>query len=189
MPKNPSRRKYARSRGSTRRNWRRTPTKSPSTTTPIAKRAHTSATGVSSRSAILVATKDAPHAVTANVALRRFPASGGNPVGSRLEGGTGMTQTQLLKKVQRAHWRSLQRLLRRAYQEGFNAGLTRAHGAGRRGRTIRADARVEGLVRRIERHFGLARYAFEGRVGHAASGRRIPARDLLVKYLTEDPAS
>lgn len=97
-----------------------------------------------------------------------------------------MTQTQLLKRLQRAQWRSIQRLLRRAYQEGFNAGLARAHGAGRRGRTIRADARVEGLVSRIERHFGLDRYAFEVRVVHAASGRRIPARDLLAKYITED---
>jgi hypothetical protein len=97
-----------------------------------------------------------------------------------------MTQTQLLKRIQRANWRSLQRLVRQAYQEGFNAGLARAHGAGRRGRTIRADARVEGLVRRIERHFGLGRYAFEVRVVHAASGRRIPARDLLVKYLTDE---
>ena len=100
-----------------------------------------------------------------------------------------MTQTELLKKVQRAHWRSLQKSVRRAYQEGFNAGLVRAHGAGRRGRTIRADARVEGLVRRIERHFGLDRYAFEVRVVHASSGRRIPARDLLVKYITEDRTS
>ena len=97
-----------------------------------------------------------------------------------------MTQTQLLKRVQRANWRSLQRIVRRAYQEGFNAGVARAHGAGRRGRTIRADARVEGLVRRIERHFGLGRYAFEVRVVHAASGRRIPARDHLVKYLTDE---
>lgn len=97
-----------------------------------------------------------------------------------------MTQTQLLKKVQRANWRSLQKVVRQAYQEGFSAGLVRAHGVGRRGRTIRADARVEGLIRRIERHFGLARYAFEVRVVHAASGRRIPARDLLVKYLTEE---
>ena len=97
-----------------------------------------------------------------------------------------MTQTQLLKRIQRANWRSLQRLVRQAYQEGFHAGLARAHGAGRRGRTIRADARGEGLVRRIERHFGLGRYAFEVRVVHAASGRRIPARDLLVKYLAEE---
>jgi hypothetical protein len=97
-----------------------------------------------------------------------------------------MTQTQLLKRIQRANWRSLQRLVKQAYQEGFNAGVARAHGAGRRGRTIRADARVEGLVRRIERHFGLGRYAFQVRVVHAASGRRIPARDLLVKYLTDE---
>ena len=37
-----------------------------------------------------------------------------------------MTQTQLLKRIQRANWRSLQRLVRQAYQEGFNAGLARA---------------------------------------------------------------
>jgi hypothetical protein len=97
-----------------------------------------------------------------------------------------MTQTQVLKKVQRAHWLSLQKSVRRAYQEGFSAGLVRARGAGRRGRTIRADARVEGLVRRIQRHFGLDRYAFEVRVVHASSGRRIPARDPLVKYLTDE---
>ena len=65
-----------------------------------------------------------------------------------------MTQTQLLKKIQRANWRSLQRLVRQAYQEGFQAGLARAHGAGRRGRTIRADARVEGLVRRMNDELG-----------------------------------
>jgi len=100
-----------------------------------------------------------------------------------------MTQTQLLKRLQRAHWRSLQRSVKRAYQEGFAAGLVRAHGAGRRGRTIRADARIEGLLRRIERHFGLGRYAFEVRVVHAGSGRRIPARDLLVKYLMDERPS
>ena|SRR5881628_1735573 len=100
-----------------------------------------------------------------------------------------MTQTQLLKRIKRAHWRSLDQLLRRAYQEGFTAGLLRAHGAGRRGRTIRADARVEGLVRQIERHFGLDRYGFEVRVVHPASGRRIPARDLLAKHVIEDRAS
>ena len=97
-----------------------------------------------------------------------------------------MTQTQLLKRIQRANWRSLQRIVRQAYQEGFNAGLARAHGAGRRGRTIRADARVEGLIRRIERHFGLNRYGFEVRVVHPSSGRRIPAGDLLVKYLADE---
>ncbi len=99
-----------------------------------------------------------------------------------------MTQTQVLRRIRRAHWRSLERLAQRAYQEGFHAGLLRAHGAGRRGRTIRADARVEGLVRLIERHFGLKRYAFEVRIVHPTSGRRIPARDLLVKHLsTERP--
>jgi len=106
-----------------------------------------------------------------------------------VEGGYRMTQTQLLKRIQRAHWRSLQKAVRRAYQEGFTAGLVRAHGAGRRGRTIRADARIEGLLRRIERHFGLNRYAFEVRVVHAGSGRRIPARDLLVKYLMDEKPS
>ncbi|HMI31323.1 MAG TPA: hypothetical protein VK527_06255 [Candidatus Limnocylindrales bacterium] len=94
-----------------------------------------------------------------------------------------------MKRIKHAHWRSLERLARRAYQEGFSAGLVRAHGVGRRGRTIRADARVEGLIRSIERHFGLKRYAFEVRVVHASSGRRIPARDLLVKYLTEERPS
>lgn len=93
-----------------------------------------------------------------------------------------MTQTQLLRKLKRTHWRSLERNLKRAYQEGFEAGLARAHGAGRRGRTIRADATVDGLVRRIGRHFGLKRYAFEVRVVHPRSGRRIPAADLLQKH-------
>ena len=97
-----------------------------------------------------------------------------------------MTRTQALRKIKRAHWRSLERVVQRAYQEGFQAGFLRARGAGRRGRTIRGDARVEGLVRIIERHFGLKRYAFEVRVVHPTSGRRIPARDLLVKYLATD---
>ncbi len=100
-----------------------------------------------------------------------------------------MTQTVVLNKLRRAHWRSLERLLRRAYQEGFDAGVARARGAGRRGRTIRADARIEGLIRRIERHFGLERYAFEVRVVHPTSGRRLPARDLLDRYRIEDRAS
>ncbi len=99
-----------------------------------------------------------------------------------------MTQTQALKRLKRAQWRTLERLLKRAYQEGFDAGLARAHGAGRRGRTIRGDATVEGLVRRIGRHFGLDRYAFQVRVVHPESGRRIPARDLLLKYLLTDEA-
>jgi len=97
-----------------------------------------------------------------------------------------MTQTQLLKKLHRANWRALQRLYKRVYQEGFEAGLTRAHGQGRRGRTIRGDATVEGLVRRIERHFGLDRYGFEVLVVHAGSKKRVPARDLLRRYRVED---
>ena len=96
-----------------------------------------------------------------------------------------MTQTQTLKKLQRRHWSSLQMLLKRAYHEGFEAGLARAHGQGRRGRTIRADATVEGLVRLIERHFGLGRYGFEVRVVHAAYGRRVSSADLLRKYRVE----
>ena len=94
-----------------------------------------------------------------------------------------MTQTEALNQIKRAHWRTLERLVQRAYQEGFRAGLTRAHGGARRGRTIRADARVEGLVHLIERHFGLERYGFEVRIVHGASGRRVPARDPLSKYL------
>ena len=97
-----------------------------------------------------------------------------------------MTQTRTLKRLQRAHWRGLSRLLRDAYREGFEAGLARAHGQGRRGRTIRGDARVEGLVRRIERHFGLERYGFEVRIVHGASGRRVPAASLLRTYRRED---
>ncbi len=97
-----------------------------------------------------------------------------------------MTQSQLLKKLKRAHWRTLERHLKRAYQEGFEAGLARAHGAGRRGRTIRGDATVEGLVRRVELHFGLDRYAFEVRVVHPGSGRRVPSRALLVNFRKPD---
>jgi hypothetical protein len=96
-----------------------------------------------------------------------------------------MTQTELMKKLKRAHWRSLERTLKRAYQEGFEAGLARAHGLGRRGRTIRGDATVDGLVRLIERHFGLDRYGFEVRVVHASSGRRVPGGDQIRKYLME----
>src|SRR5207244_1380471 len=86
----------------------------------------------------------------ANERRRRGLKSGrvcGRVSGSR-EGGT-MTQTSVLMKLKRAHWRSLERMLRQAYQEGFEAGLARAHGQGRRGRTIRADATVDGLVRLI----------------------------------------
>ena len=96
-----------------------------------------------------------------------------------------MTQAQVLRKLKRSHGRSLERALRLAYQEGFDAGLARARGRGRRGRTIRDDATVEGLVRLIERHFGLDRYAFEVRVVHRGSKKRVPARDLLHKYRVE----
>jgi hypothetical protein len=94
-----------------------------------------------------------------------------------------MTQTQTLKKLQRAQWGALQRLLKRAYAEGYEAGLARAHGQGRRGRTIRDDATVNGLVRLIERHFGLARYEFQVRVVHGKSGRRVAGADLIRKYV------
>ena len=97
-----------------------------------------------------------------------------------------MTQMQMLKKLRRTHWRTLGTLLKRAYQDGFDAGVTRAHGQGRRGRTIRGDATVNGLVRLIERHFGLRRYGFEVRVVHASSGRRVPGADLLHKYRVDE---
>jgi hypothetical protein len=73
--------------------------------------------------------------------------------------------------------------VKQAYQAGVEEGRARARGSGRRGRTIRGDATVEGLLRIIERHFGLDRYAFEVRVVHPRSGRRIPARDLLRDHL------
>ena len=94
-----------------------------------------------------------------------------------------MTQSQTLRKLKLRNWRSLERIVKQAYREGVEAGTARARGQGRRGRTIRADATVDGLLRRIERHFGLERFGFEVRVVHAASGRRIPATDLLAKYL------
>jgi len=97
-----------------------------------------------------------------------------------------MTQTQVLKKLQRIHWRTLISHLKRSYQEGYEAGLARAHGQGRRGRTIRGDCTVNGLVRLVERHFGLKRYGFEVRVVHASSGRRVPGADLLLKYRVEE---
>ncbi|HYM81779.1 MAG TPA: hypothetical protein VEY91_10280 [Candidatus Limnocylindria bacterium] len=97
-----------------------------------------------------------------------------------------MTQTQTLKKLQRANWRSLERLARQAYREGFEAGLARAHGQGRRGRTIRADATVQGLLDRIVRHFGLDRYRFDLLVAHAGSKKRVPASDLIGKYRIEE---
>jgi len=77
-------------------------------------------------------------------------------------------------------------MLKHAYQEGFEAGVTRARGQGRRGRTIRADATVEGLLRLIERHFGLDRYGFEVRVVHPGSGRRIPSSDPISRYRVQE---
>ena len=97
-----------------------------------------------------------------------------------------MTQTATLQKLRRRQWMLTRKLLRAAYQEGMDAGIARAHGQGRRGRTIRGDATVAGLIARIERHFGLDRYAFEIRVVHRGSGRRVPASDLLQKYRIED---
>ena len=97
-----------------------------------------------------------------------------------------MTQRAAMKKLQCAHWSAVRKLLKQAYQDGRQAGLARAHGQGRRGRTIRGDATVERLVRSIEEHFGLDRYGFEVRIVHAASGRRVPGRDLLRKYHLEE---
>jgi hypothetical protein len=93
-----------------------------------------------------------------------------------------VTQTQTLKKLKRAHWRGLERMLKQTYQDGFDAGVARARGQGRRGRTIRADATVDGLLRIIERHFGLDRYRFELMVVHPGSRKRVPASDLIGRY-------
>lgn len=97
-----------------------------------------------------------------------------------------MTQTQTFKKLKRQQWRSLERLLKLAYRDGYDAGLARARGQGRRGRTIRADATVNGLIDLMTRHFGLDRYAFEVRVVHAGSGRRLSGTDHLARYLAEE---
>jgi hypothetical protein len=96
-----------------------------------------------------------------------------------------MTQAQTLRKLARAHWRAVERIARRAYQEGVEAGLTRAHGQRRRGRTIREDATVEGLLRNIERHFGLRPYRFELQVVHPGTRRRVPGSSLLRTYRNE----
>src|SRR5437667_1620373 len=97
-----------------------------------------------------------------------------------------MTRKQVVRKLALAQRRNLERAWKSAYEEGYEAGLARAHGQGRRGRTIRGDATVEGLVRRIERHFGLDRYAFEVLIAHRGSKKRVPARDLLRRYRLED---
>ena len=97
-----------------------------------------------------------------------------------------MTQKEALRRLKRAHGRALERLVKRAYQEGWEAGLARARGQGRRGRAIRGDATVEGLIAGIEDHFGLDRYGFEVRIVHTGSGRRVPGRSLLRTYRVED---
>ncbi len=97
-----------------------------------------------------------------------------------------MTQTQALKRLRRSHWIGLEELLKKAYQEGVEAGLARAHGQRRRSRPIRDDATANGLIHQIERHFGLDRFAFEVRVVHRGSGRRVPGGDLLRRYLVAD---
>jgi hypothetical protein len=97
-----------------------------------------------------------------------------------------MNQRQIIRQLARSNVRALERAWKRAYQEGYEAGVARAHGAGRRGRTIRGDATVDGLVRLIERHFGLDRYAFEVRVVHEGSGRRVAARDPIRKYRRQE---
>ena len=94
-----------------------------------------------------------------------------------------MTQTQVLKRLRRSHWIGIEKLLKDAYQEGVEAGLARAHGQRRRARPIRDDATADGLIRQIEGHFGLDRFAFEVRVVHAGSGRRVPGGDPLRRYL------
>ena len=97
-----------------------------------------------------------------------------------------MTQARTMDKLRRKHWRSLEKFYADAYQEGVAHGLARAHGQRRRGRTVRDDATVEGLVRLITRHFGLGRYGFELRVVHPASGRRLPAADPIRRYRLRD---
>lgn len=97
-----------------------------------------------------------------------------------------MKQADSVKRLRRAWGRTFEKLLVKAYKEGLKEGIRRAHGDRRRGRTIRADATAEGLVRRIEEHFHLDRYGFEVRVVHARSGRRVPAADLLKKYRVVD---
>ncbi|HVP14976.1 MAG TPA: hypothetical protein VMS88_05495 [Terriglobales bacterium] len=97
-----------------------------------------------------------------------------------------MTQKQALARIRRAHWRALEKLVRGSYQEGYEAGLEHAHGQKRRGRTIRADATVEGLIDRVVDHFGLDRYAFDIRVVHKGSRKHVPLRDLLARYRVEE---
>jgi hypothetical protein len=92
-----------------------------------------------------------------------------------------MTERELRRKLMRQYLRTIDHLVKKAYEEGVEAGIIRARGQGRRGRTIREDATVAGLAELIVRHFGLERYGFEVRVVHA-SGRRVPLADQLRKY-------
>jgi hypothetical protein len=96
-----------------------------------------------------------------------------------------MKSSKVMSRLQREHWRALKGFFNEAYREGFEAGLARAGGTRRQGRTVRDDATVEGLVRLVEAHFGLDRYTFEVRIVHP-SGRRLPAGDHLRKYRVKD---
>jgi hypothetical protein len=96
-----------------------------------------------------------------------------------------MTQTVVLRTTRRRMWRSIEQLVRDAYQQGYESGLARAHGQGRRARTVRRDATVQGLIRLIERHFSLDRYRFEVRIVHSGTGRRVPGTDRIEKYRLE----
>jgi hypothetical protein len=97
-----------------------------------------------------------------------------------------VTQREALKKARKSYWRSLEKVVKQAYQEGKDDGIAQAHGQGRRGRTIRKDATVEGLIRLIEEHFGLDRYKFEIRVVHPGSNIRVAASHPLSKYRAEE---
>ena len=97
-----------------------------------------------------------------------------------------MKLSESLKRARSSQWRSLEKEIRKAWERGFREGEKRAHGAGRRGRTIRGDATVAGLVTLIEKHFGLDRYRFEIRIVHAGSRRGVPSEDLIRRYRRED---
>ncbi len=92
-----------------------------------------------------------------------------------------MNEREVRRKLMRQYLRNIDQLVKTAYQEGVEEGIARAHGQRRRGRTVREDATVAGLVELIQDHFGLKRYKFEVRIVYA-SGRRVPDLDLLRKY-------
>lgn len=97
-----------------------------------------------------------------------------------------MTEREVRRMLMRQYLRKIDQLMKDAYEAGVEAGVVRAHGQGRRGRTIREDATVAGLVDLIKDHFGLARYKFDVRIVHA-SGRRVPDLDHLRKYKLPEP--